>query len=323
MLSRRTWVITGVVAAAVGATAIGAHAYRGSHHGGEYGFEGRHGMRHGGREWRGRWGRELSKSDYDSRTRERFARWDANSDGVVDATEAEAMVLRRMEKRRRHWRAGRRMKRAMQRFDLDRDGKVTTNEVETGVAEIFARIDLNGDDRITDADLPPMLRDRDIISGEGRIGRRWRRGRGMRMLRRLRGVDANKDNVITPDEMRAAAGKRFARFDRNKDGVIDQADRDAMKKEMVDYGVRRLIHRFGGTDTGKVTFDQFKAHRDKRFARMDIDGDGTISRDEQPRRGWARHGREHHGWRRGRDEGEARRYRQREEPPRRRGEREL
>ncbi len=302
MVSKKTWILAGVVVAVAGAGAIGAHAYRGGYEGGyhhgrgsEDGDYGRGPERHG---W-GR-GRDLTKSDFDERTRERFARLDANSDGVVDAAEMAAMIARRMEGRRRGA-DDRFMNRLMRRFDVDRDGKVTKSEVEARVAEMFARLDIDGDKQITDSDLPPMLRDRDFLSGGGDGDYRGRRGgRGMGMFRRLQEADANKDNVVTVAEMQTAAAKRFARFDHNRDGVLDEADRDAFRKDVVDYRVRRMLHRFGASAEGKMTFAQFKAHRDERFARMDFDGNGVLSRDERPRhRGWGPHRGGHHGHGRG------------------------
>ena len=54
-------------------------------------------------------------------------------------------------------------------------------------------------------------------------------GRGM-MLGRLIEADANKDGVITVEEAVAAATKRFDQLDKNKDGAIDKADFDALRR---------------------------------------------------------------------------------------------
>ena len=93
----------------------------------------------------------------------------------------------------------------------------------------------------------------------------------------------------------AAADKRFAGLDRNKDGVIDTADRDALRAETVDYRVKRFIHCFGADADGKVTKEQFAAKAKERFARMDLNNDGTIGRDERPGHHWRGHG-ERRGW---------------------------
>jgi Ca2+-binding EF-hand superfamily protein len=239
----------------------------------------------------------MTKEDFEAKTRSKFARWDANSDGTVTAEEVAAIIERRME-RRHHRRGGGRMQRMLRRLDADRDGKVTKAEVEAGVTERFARMDLDGDGVITDADLPPIMRGQNVLSGEGRFGRRGHGGRRMgRMLRRLIGADANKDGTISLQEAQDHAAKRFARFDRNQDGAIDPADQDMLRKEMLDYRVKRFMHRYGAAQSGKLTLEQFTEHRNKRFARRDVDGDGTIEREEM--RGGRRG---HHRWGRDRDE---------------------
>lgn len=316
-MSKALWITTGVVVAAVGMTAIVANAERGGgDRRGAYGDERGYGHdrrgyrrheRRGRHEGRRGQRREVTKEDFDARTRSRFARWDANSDGVVDAGEAEARIARRIERRfNRH--GNRRMERILRRLDTDRDGKVTKQEMEARVTERFKRMDLTSDGRITDDDLPPMLRDRDFLSSEPgarrRGGRRGHRhgGRGRRMLRQLAGADTNKDGAVTLQELQERAAKRFQRFDRNQDGTLDEADRDMLLKETVDYRVLSFMHRFGAGKEGQLSLDQFTKHRNERFARMDADGDGVLKGREIRRhrgRGGKRHGRRghrrHHG----------------------------
>src|SRR5690606_21964283 len=98
----------------------------------------------------------------------------------------------------------------------------------------------------------------------------------------LRDADANKDGVIALEEAVAAAEKRFAVLDNTKDGAIDKADFEALRKEMVDYRVRRFIHHFGGDKDNRVTREQFAAKSGERFARMDFDNNGVIERSEMP-----------------------------------------
>ena len=288
MPSRRFWIMTGILVAGAGATAVAAYAYRGSHHHG-YHHEG-YGMGGEGPDWgmrgeRRSWWRRgsITKDDFDARTRSKFARMDANSDGTVDQAEAKALIERRMERRgkRRAKRMERFAERVIKRFDVDKDGKVTREEVDSRIKERFQRADLDGDGTITDADLPPMLRDRDILSGKGHVGRRHGR-RGARMLRFLRDADANGDGQISFEEAMAAGGKRFARFDRNKDGAVDKSDLDLLRNEIVDYRVKRFMHRFGAAQDGTLTKEQFTKFRNERFARYDYNNDGELSRDEMP-----------------------------------------
>lgn len=243
---------------------------------------------------RGGWWRQaMTQDEFDTTTRARFARLDKNGDGVIDASEIEAALSRRFERHGKH--GGRLGQRLMRAFDTDRDGKVTKDEFMATVRDRFAQMDLNNDGRITDEDLPPRLRGRDILASDS-MGHH---GPGRRLLRLLRDADTNKDGVVTRDEAMAAAEKRFAGLDRNKDGVIDTADRDALRAETVDYRVKRFIHYFGADADGKVTREQFAAKAKERFARMDLNNDGTISRDERPGWRWRGHGERRGGLGRG------------------------
>lgn len=227
----------------------------------------------------------ITQDDYDSNTRARFARLDANGNGVIEGTEIEAALARRAG--RHADKMERRGERLLRRFDADNDGKATREEFLQSVDRHFAQFDLNSDGRITDDDLPPAMRGRGVLTGDVEP-----RGRhfGRRILALLRGADADKDGIITREEVTAAAERRFAVLDRNQDGILDTADRDVLRKQTLDYRVARFAHRYGASD-GSVTKDQFFAKAKERFARLDRDSDGTLSRDERP-------GRKHHrGWR--------------------------
>jgi Ca2+-binding EF-hand superfamily protein len=289
MSKRKTVLLVAGALVAVGAVAaISAPRDRGFGGGDAmmFGWDGDRFMDGGRRGW---WRQAMTQDEFDATTRARFARLDKNGDGVIDASEIEAVMTKRFERHRgKH--GGRFGQRLMRAFDTDRDGKVTKDEFMATVRSRFAQMDLNNDGRITDEDLPPRLRGRDILASDGHMGR----GPGRRILRLLRDADTNKDGAVTLDEALAAADKRFAGLDRNKDGVIDAADRDALRTETVDYRVKRFIHYFGADADGKVTKEQFAAKAKERFARMDLNNDGTVSRDERP--GWHRR---HHGERRG------------------------
>ena len=209
-----------------------------------------------------------TEEEIDARVRERFARIDRNSDGVIDRSEVEAMVS---EGRRQPGgsSAGRGMRMAA---DENRDGKITRDEFLNSIKRRFADMDLDGDGKITEADLPPMLRGTGILAGGGRSAMEGRGGRGGGMgpiIGRLKAADINRDGVVTLDEALESAGKQFARLDRNGDGVADQADRDLMGKEMADYRVLRFLHRFGAAKDGKITREQFTKTAKERMARMD------------------------------------------------------
>ena len=253
----------------------------------------------------GHWRGDLTREAFDEKVRAGFARFDANSDGAIDAAEIEAAIGKAGQHRRgfRHRHAERRVDK--ERGDTRPGRSMTKSEFLDNVRRRFAFADLDGDGKITDADLPPVMRGRGVLTGEHGFGGR---GHGSRMLSFLHGADADKDGAITLDEAIKAAGDRFDRMDHNKDGTLDRADRDALTKETTEYRVKRVLHRFGATAEGRITRDQAFKVAGEMFARLDRNKDGTISRSERPG-GWHRkHDRhdERGGRGRGRDRGEER-----------------
>ncbi|MCX8476153.1 MAG: EF-hand domain-containing protein [Sphingomonas sp.] len=97
--------------------------------------------------------------------------------------------------------------------DANNDGAVTKAEMLADVDARFAKLDANKDGKISKDERP---------GGDGA-------GRGGRMLSR---IDTDGDGAISLDEQRAQATRRFERVDANKDGTIDQAERDAARDKM-------------------------------------------------------------------------------------------
>lgn len=297
-MKKRTIAIAAVGALALAGTvaAVVAQGHRGGSHGGHMMF----GDDESGQGMRGRFGRTLTKDAFDTRSRERFASIDRNSDGVIDPAEIEAAMAAQFAGRmgRHGAQDGQMGQRLLRMFDASKDGKVTKEEARAEIMRRFAEMDLSRDGRIDDADLPPMLRGRNVLAGGegmgpmmgGGKGRHDIGGHGKGGMGLLRQADTNKDGVITREEAEALADREFARFDRNKDGTVDQADFDALRKEMTDYRVKRFAHGFGAGPDGRVTREQFQAKAAERFARMDFNGDGSVSRDEMPGRGHGRRG---------------------------------
>lgn len=252
-----------------------------------------------GHEMRGRFGGALTREQFDTRTRERFARLDRNSDGVIDQAEIEAAINDRMTAHhgwfgRSHAGAGpdQMDQRMLHRLGAGADGKLTRELFRAEIASRFDEVDLNGDGRIDDSDLPPPLRGRNILGQFGQPGAHG--GGAMRWLAML-GVTA-RDGAIGRDDVLSAADKQFERLDRNKDGVVDKADMDLARKDMLSYRVQRFAHRFGAGADGRITREQFEAKAARQFARLDVNGDGTITRDERHQLGWGggRHGQRGH-----------------------------
>jgi Ca2+-binding EF-hand superfamily protein len=307
-MSKKKLLIAAAILIAGGtAIAVSAPGHRGHGMGGGmidrwFQDEGRHGLGMG--RFAGRWGGELTREAFDEKVRERFARFDLNSDGVIDVAEIEAALTK--SGKHRGFRERRADREGDAKREIRRGRSVTKSEYLDEVRRRFALVDLDSDGRITDADLPPTTRGRDVLSrfsSEQSPAMRDHRhgyGRGLR-LGFLRGANVDQDGGISLDEAIRVAGERFDRMDRNKDGTLDRADREVFAKEMTDYRVKRVLHRLGATAEGKITREQAFKVAGEMFDRLDRNKDGKISRDERPR-GWHRD-RGHHDerYRRGRD----------------------
>jgi Ca2+-binding EF-hand superfamily protein len=296
MSKKKVLIVAGLLVAAGAVATVAAQNHRPGGHdgmgGAMMGDSSEGGMTHRGRG--GMFGRSLTADENDTKAREQFARLDKNGDGFIDASEIEATLQSRMGGDRRAF-AGRGEpgQLMLQRFDTDRDGKVTKDELQAQLKKRFADMDLNNDGKIDDADRPPMMRGQ-----EGAAGASFGRGRGRGMgMDGMAAADANKDGVITLDEFIAQGMKRFDTFDRNKDGVVDKADFEALKKETADYRVKRFIHAYGADKDGKVSKEQFYSKAKERFAQMDVNGDGKITREDMPMMGRGRSGENQGGMR--------------------------
>ena len=124
-------------------------------------------------------------------------RFDANKDGVVTKDELPADAKRLAD--------------VFDRIDADKDGKVTKAEEDTFKAEMQKRIEA----RKAAAKEPAAQQKR----GNFTIFR----------------FDANKDGVVTKDELPAEAKRLanlFDRIDADKDGKVTKAEEDTFKAEV-------------------------------------------------------------------------------------------
>ncbi len=216
--------------------------------------------------------RSITADEYDTLTRERFARLDKNGDGVIDAAEIEAAIAAGGGRHRGATAKSGVGERVLQRFG-DKDGKITRVAFLAEAKRRFAQLDLNNDGKITDDDLPPMMRGRGMLKATGPtiagpMGHR---------LVALRQADVKQDGIITQDAFLAVQAQRFDQWDRNKDGVVDASDFQMMQKDAVAYGAKRFLHAYGADADGKVTKDQFFKVAKERFARLDRKGEGRIT----------------------------------------------
>lgn len=130
-----------------------------------------------------------------------------------------------------------------QRLDANGDGKLDAADREARQKAVFDRIDTDHSGEISYAEFTAMRDKRgDRAERRGdhdregpRMGKRGKRGGpGMGPRAMLRQADANHDGAITLAEFQTAALARFDAVDTNHDGTISQAERKAQRDKMRD-----------------------------------------------------------------------------------------
>ena len=137
---------------------------------------------------------DLTRAEAQQRAAERFARMDANGDGVINAADREARARARFAE-----------------ADANGDGLLSFAEMQDAREERRAtRQERRGD----------------------RMGRRGgRRGGGEMRQRMMSRADSDGDGAISRAEMTAAALARFDRMDADDNGVVTAEERRAQRGE--------------------------------------------------------------------------------------------
>ena len=113
--------------------------------------------------------------------------------------------------RRRGWRGrhGHGYRGLMKRFDTDKDGKLTQDELNTARKDLLARHDDNKDGNISLNEFEKL----------------WLEVKRRRMVRGFQMLDLDGDSSITTEEFLRPFADAVERRDRNNDGVLDKMDR--------------------------------------------------------------------------------------------------
>ena len=105
--------------------------------------------------------------------------------------------------------------------------------------------------------------------------------------------DANGDGVLNAADRSARADRAFARMDANSDGMISRAEWDAVRAKRNDRrearaerrgrsGGKGMERRLGRADgNGDVTRAEAMARATERFATLDANRDGSVTREER------------------------------------------
>lgn len=171
-------------------------------------------------------------------------------------------------------------KRFMKRMDANGDGKVSKEEFEAGPKKRFADNDLNNDGTIS-ADERPAGRPGKGGWGWGFFGGGKKDGEG-------RG-QGRAHEALTLAAVIERTDAKFKVLDTNGDGFIDANERTAAMEARIDLNVKRMMHRADANNDGQLSEAEFLARAEKRFATLDLNGDGKIGPEDlspDQRRRW-------------------------------------
>jgi Ca2+-binding EF-hand superfamily protein len=225
-------------------------------------------------------------------------KWDANGDGKISLDEyltAATVRFQQIDKQNTGnvsadqiansphaaKRIERRAKGLVKHLDSADKGYVTQDEFVAAAKTRFAKLDRNGDGKLTPDELGPAHRGKEPSAKHAEFaGRRFDK------------LDTNHDGVVTLNEYTAAAVAKFKTLDVAGNGRVsaDEIANSPKAHERAQHVSERIVKRLDTNGDGTVSREEFLAAAKQRFARLDKNGDGFVTADEIGQRHWAHDG---------------------------------
>ena len=171
----------------------------------------------------------------------------------------------------------------IQRFDKNKDGMLSKDELPPYLQKPFARFDANGDGKLDRAEVAQMLKGLRTYFGI------QAKGPGPKQVeafvdKLLAQFDKDKDGKISKAEAGGQLAKNFAQLDLNKDGFLDRMELRAVARRVLAGIQKRRALAFDDYDRnadGRLTRDEVRGTPlEKVFDQIDTNRDGRISREE-------------------------------------------
>jgi len=115
-----------------------------------------------------------------------------------------------------------RIEKMMGRFDLNKDGQITPEEVKSQREAQFGQMDADGNGLVSKAEFKQFAKQKRVNNSNGQSKPKHRQCK--RMKSHFKRVDSNKDGQISVEELTSASAKLFDKFDANEDNVITKEE---------------------------------------------------------------------------------------------------
>jgi len=146
----------------------------------------------------------------------------------------------------------------MERFDKNKDGQLSQDEVPAKVWERLGKADADGNGVVTKEEFMAAHKE-GAANGEGRGGDRFA------------ALDKDGDGKVSKEEAGEKFADRFDKVDANSDGFLTK---DEIKAAIQNHGMRK-----DANGDGKISKEEFGGEEAK-FTKLDKNSDGFLTADE-------------------------------------------
>jgi Ca2+-binding EF-hand superfamily protein len=227
----------------------------------------------------------ISLDEYLAEAATHFKTLDSQNKGSIDAADLASSKTAIM-------RIDHRANALVRRLDAAGNGYVTQDEFVAAAQKRFARLDTNGDGKLTPSELTGRG-GHGTGSASGATQSKWAQA----VQKRFAAADTNHDGAVTLDEYVAAAKAHYAKLDLQHNGKVTASEIAASPatQERAVRVTNRFVEHMDTNGDGVVSQDEFLAAAKARFAKFDKNGDGFIDVDEMAGQRWAGRGHRHPG----------------------------
>ncbi|MEM7244377.1 MAG: hypothetical protein AAF533_03485 [Acidobacteriota bacterium] len=202
---------------------------------------------------------EISQAELLAHVEQRMKTGDTNGDGVISQDEWRSARGERRDRLAKRGGKGR-----LARLDANGDGQVDWDEFKV-TAEKPNRADTNGDGIVERSEIPD----------------------DERSLRRFEKADLNGDGRVDFAEREDGLREKFAKLDQDADGLIAlddirQRSRSQRGERGRFQGLRSRLEKLDTNGDGALDEAEFLSADKRAEARLDIDGNGVLTKDELP-----------------------------------------